>query len=185
MALSCMFAYCYLGNVVTAKCIEIGDAAYQSLWYRYPLFAQQYIIFVLRFTQRPFYFSGFGLMRCSLESFTSVIIIILLFGRTRWRQFIQYSHTYTRMQLLFEFFFSINIFAIVLCPHCCHICDCMHSSSKCSYRVLLLFSTRHAAQIIGFRLKFAFSPKKINKMKLSKYVDWMQAIHFNGLCICS
>lgn len=107
MALSCMFIYCYVGNIVTVKCFNVSLIAYQSLWYRYPTNLQFYVMQIIRFSQKPFYLSGYGVMRCSLESFTSVSLLLIYSN-------VKYSFI-VLLSFLANEYISINVHAFQKC----------------------------------------------------------------------
>lgn len=67
-----IFIFCYYGNMVTWECNSIPISAYETLWYLYPIHLQKHIILILQRSQRPFYFTGFEMTTCSLQSFTNV-----------------------------------------------------------------------------------------------------------------
>lgn len=67
-----LFLYCYFGNVLTFNLLQLGDTVYCSEWYNYPIDVQQYIVMILRRTQKPFIISALGMMPCTLENFQAV-----------------------------------------------------------------------------------------------------------------
>lgn len=50
----------------------IGDAAYDSNWYDFPLELRKYIFLMIVRSQKPIDFTGFGIIHCSLENFGKV-----------------------------------------------------------------------------------------------------------------
>lgn len=67
-----LFAFCFLGDKITGKLIEINESIYASEWYTYPPKIQMFIVPVMRQSQRPFIVSGCSLVICSLQSFKGV-----------------------------------------------------------------------------------------------------------------
>lgn len=67
-----LFIFCYYGNMVTSECQLVSISAYDTLWYLYPIELQKYIIPIMQRSQQPFYFTGFKITVCSLQSFTNV-----------------------------------------------------------------------------------------------------------------
>lgn len=66
------FIYCYLSEIVTTGLLRIGDNFYHFAWYLLPVQQQQLFLMPIQRAYREFYFSGFGLIDCSLKNFLSV-----------------------------------------------------------------------------------------------------------------
>lgn len=73
------FAFCYYGNRVTKKPIELKESAYFSLWYMSTIEVQRGIKLMICYGQQEISLSGYGIIVCSLESFKSVTHILLKF----------------------------------------------------------------------------------------------------------
>lgn len=71
-----MFIYCYCGNSITVNCGKITYAASQSCWYRYPVKYQHFIRHIIRRGQKPFYLTGYEIVKCSFETFRSVSLVL-------------------------------------------------------------------------------------------------------------
>lgn len=72
----CTFNYifCYYANNATLDSFEIADIVYDSPWYRYPNLKDRDLLRLwMRRAQKPFFFEGLGLIRCSMETFLMVI----------------------------------------------------------------------------------------------------------------
>lgn len=77
MHMSLTYACCYLSESVTANLTRVGDIFFDFPWYQLPIQQQKLIIMPIQRSNRPFYFDGFGLVDCSLQTFLSVIWSIL------------------------------------------------------------------------------------------------------------
>lgn len=66
------FFFCYFANSVTNTIGSIGDIAYNSNWYDFPPNVQKHIMLVIARSQDSVYFSGLGLVRCTLEVYGEV-----------------------------------------------------------------------------------------------------------------
>lgn len=67
-----MFIYCYCGNSITVNCEKIAYGASHSFWYEYPVKYQQYVKQIILRGQKPFYLTGYEIVKCSFETFKSV-----------------------------------------------------------------------------------------------------------------
>lgn len=80
------FIYCYFGNRITLKSVQIGEIAYDVEWYRLPPHIQRVIKLIILRSQREIHFSGFSVIVCSLEMYKKVMrvfdLIILKFHST-------------------------------------------------------------------------------------------------------
>lgn len=64
--------FCSFANLVTDKIGEIGDAAYDTNWYYFSPEQKKFISLVIIRAQDPVYFTGLGLVNCTLEVFGDV-----------------------------------------------------------------------------------------------------------------
>lgn len=71
-----MFIYCYVSECITTDLMEIGDAFYNTPWYRLPVKQQKLMVLPILRAQREFRLSGLGLIDCSLATFVSVIAFL-------------------------------------------------------------------------------------------------------------
>ena len=69
---SSVFIYCYFGNIVTTKYIDVADAAHFLDWYEYPARLQLYVQMIMWYAQTPALISAYTVMRCTLQSFSKV-----------------------------------------------------------------------------------------------------------------
>lgn len=71
-------SYCYFGNAVTTSMEDIAGVAYNLDWPAYPMRLKKNLILVMMRSQRSFYFSGLGLIDCSMESLAVVRFLNLV-----------------------------------------------------------------------------------------------------------
>lgn len=71
------FAYCFLSNRVTSRLLEVGDAFYGCAWYALAPDQQMLFFAIIQRSQRDMCFSGLGIIECTLESFSSVMLLRL------------------------------------------------------------------------------------------------------------
>lgn len=67
-----IFLYCYYGKYSTESYEKMADILFESKWIKYPIYLQKYLILMITNTQRPLYYSGFGIAILNLETFSSV-----------------------------------------------------------------------------------------------------------------
>lgn len=67
-----LFCFCYLGNRITTKQMEISEAIYDVPWYDFPMEIQKYIKPIMMRSQKPFILTGYSLTNLSLQSFKEV-----------------------------------------------------------------------------------------------------------------
>lgn len=68
------YIYSYFSENITMKSSEIGDIAYDSLWYEMPMNQQKALILIIGRSQRKFRLRGLGMVDCSLFTFSAVRI---------------------------------------------------------------------------------------------------------------
>lgn len=68
--------HCYYSTHVTHRLQKVADDIYSSSWYKLPARFQRYYILSIAAAQPPRFFTGFGLMSSSLETFMKVIDFI-------------------------------------------------------------------------------------------------------------
>lgn len=66
------FATCKSAQSVTSRSMEVAEMVYDSLWYRLPCSQQKIIAFIIERAQKPFYFRGYRIFTCSLNTFLTV-----------------------------------------------------------------------------------------------------------------
>lgn len=65
--------FCHFANKVTDRISSIGNIVYNLNWFSYPLDVQESIIFIIRRSKQPLYFTGLGMIWCTLEVFGNVM----------------------------------------------------------------------------------------------------------------
>lgn len=50
----------------------MSDRLYECKWYELPIGLQKYFVLMIQNTQKPIHYSGFGVLRLTLETFTGV-----------------------------------------------------------------------------------------------------------------
>lgn len=66
------YLFCHFADLTTNKIASIGDAAYNSNWYDFPVDLQKHMVLVVMRSRDKFYFTGLGLVRSTLEVFGEV-----------------------------------------------------------------------------------------------------------------
>lgn len=61
--------------MLTQQYANIPDVVYNMRWYQYPRKYQNYVLMIMMRSQRPYYINGFGIMRCTLETFVNVSLM--------------------------------------------------------------------------------------------------------------
>lgn len=60
--------YCYYSTIITNRLQQIADDIYyNSLWYKLPSKFKKYHILSIAAAQRPRFFTGYGIINCSVE----------------------------------------------------------------------------------------------------------------------
>lgn len=75
------FLMCYSATSATRSMTNLGDIVYNSNWYLYPEYLRKYSIMIIARSQRTIYFTGFQMVRCTLEVFQGVRIAIHRFEK--------------------------------------------------------------------------------------------------------
>lgn len=70
--------FCYYSTVITLRLQQMADDIYHSLWYKLPAKFMKHCIISIVAAQQPRYFTGLGLVVCSLETFKKVNDIFIL-----------------------------------------------------------------------------------------------------------
>ncbi|KAJ6640703.1 hypothetical protein Bhyg_05635 [Pseudolycoriella hygida] len=73
-AITCLI-YCYFGNRITSKSVQISNNAYFMEWHRLPMSQQMIVKLIILRSQREIYFSGWSIIRCSLEMYKKAIFL--------------------------------------------------------------------------------------------------------------
>lgn len=76
MGLACMiiwpFFFCQAANASTYRMLSIKNTVYDLPWCDFPLESRKHLLVIIAQLQNPAYFTGFGLIRCSLPNFSAV-----------------------------------------------------------------------------------------------------------------
>lgn len=72
VGIASIFIYCYFASKVSHSLQCLSDKVYQCLWYQMPVHIQNDLILVIGNLQRPYYFTGYKFIICSLETFLRV-----------------------------------------------------------------------------------------------------------------
>lgn len=67
------FLFCYYATVATFRISYIGITAYEADWFFYPPEFQKYMVLVIARSHELIFFTGFGLIRCTLEIFGRIL----------------------------------------------------------------------------------------------------------------
>lgn len=68
-----IFPFCNYGTWSVESLQSIGDVAYASMWYKLAFHKdQKYIRMIIEFAHIPRKVTGYGLIRCSLETYINV-----------------------------------------------------------------------------------------------------------------
>lgn len=67
-----LYLYCYAGATVTINFSKYSKTIFQRDWYLMSVGLQKYLILMIRSAHRPLVFTGYGILKLDLETFTSV-----------------------------------------------------------------------------------------------------------------
>lgn len=67
-----LYVYCSFGQLITSKCEQISDIAYESTFYHYPIDLRIFTLMAIGRAQKPFYITGYKITQCSLHSYRRV-----------------------------------------------------------------------------------------------------------------
>lgn len=70
-----LYIYCAFGNLVSAKCEQISQFAYDAHFYKYPIDLNIFTIMTILQAQKPFFITGFKMTHCSLDSYRRVSFV--------------------------------------------------------------------------------------------------------------
>ena len=68
------FLFCYFANLATDRVSYVCDTIYDPSWFDQPIDMQKYVILMIARSQERIYFTGLGLMSCSMAVFGNVYI---------------------------------------------------------------------------------------------------------------
>lgn len=71
--------FCTFANKVTDQIADIGDSAYETNWYLFSPTLKKFVWLIINRSQDPVYFTGLGLVNCTLEVFGNVRSLIFLY----------------------------------------------------------------------------------------------------------
>lgn len=64
--------FCYHGNLAADRVSSVGSSAYNSNWFHLPVEMQKFMTLIIARSQNPVYFTGLGLIDCTMEVFEKV-----------------------------------------------------------------------------------------------------------------
>lgn len=71
-----LFMIC-LGGEIIIHSYDLSVDAYQLFWYQYNSSSKFLVWFIIRHTQKAYYFASFKSLNCSLETFTNVWLLFI------------------------------------------------------------------------------------------------------------
>lgn len=71
-----LFMIC-LGGEIIIHSYDLSVDAYHLFWYQYNSNSKYMVWFLIRHTQKPYYFASFKSLNCSLETFTNVWLLFI------------------------------------------------------------------------------------------------------------
>lgn len=66
------FVFCYLSENFTKDLSDVGNTFFSSAWYRLPTKNQRSVAQAIHLSQRSFRLTGYQIVNCSLQVFSSV-----------------------------------------------------------------------------------------------------------------
>lgn len=97
-----LFIFCYCGNRVTDSFEQISVAAYNSIWYMYPMEMRKKLPTIIQMAEKPIYITGLSLIVCSLETF-KVVITMFVGIKKRFSNNMLYFYFLAYKNILFVF----------------------------------------------------------------------------------
>lgn len=74
MALAWLYLFCNIGDEITTRFRNVGDTLYRGPWHKLPLNLRRNIPeMILMIAQKPIHIQGFGNLRCTRETYKSVL----------------------------------------------------------------------------------------------------------------
>lgn len=70
--------FCIFANITTDRIASIGDSAFNANWIDFPPDLRKYIIMIIMRSNDKVYFTGLGIVRCTLAVFAEVIEAFIL-----------------------------------------------------------------------------------------------------------
>lgn len=67
--------FCFFGDEVTNRFIEISDSIYDLNWYMLPIRERRLMSVMMLVTQKPVYLEGIANIQCTRENFKKVLKI--------------------------------------------------------------------------------------------------------------
>lgn len=75
------FVLCYFATYASHSSLSIGEIVYNEIkWYQLPLSLRKRFCLIILRSQKPVHFTGFKIIRCTLETFSAVSEENLLFS---------------------------------------------------------------------------------------------------------
>lgn len=78
-----VYSDCYYANLVTDRTTQIADDAYSCPWYTYTTCMKKSIALLIQQSQKSFYYTGLGLMHCTLATFSMVMHVSKMAGPSK------------------------------------------------------------------------------------------------------
>lgn len=75
IGVSCLFFYCYFGELATASYENMSDCAFDMRWYEQPYQLQKCAILMIQNMQKPLHYHGFEMAYLNLSTFIAVITL--------------------------------------------------------------------------------------------------------------
>ncbi|XP_055309884.1 odorant receptor 82a-like [Sitodiplosis mosellana] len=80
--LSNLFVYCYFGKVANESFSEMNDCLYESNWHNLPLDLQKWLPLLIKNTQKPIFYHGFGVAVLQLETLQKLLKTVFTYYMT-------------------------------------------------------------------------------------------------------
>lgn len=107
----------YFGQSFNSNMMELSITIYQSEWYQYPRSVQRFVLLMMQRSQRPFYFSAYGLMELHLQNYLGV----------------SEMRKQTRLMLASNYIYWRQFASVWLIEHFEYICSCSNVSIRRSW----------------------------------------------------
>lgn len=69
------FLHCHYATLITEQIEDVGFSAYDSNWFDLPMDIQKYIILIIMRSQEELYFTGLGMIYCTVETLGKVRVM--------------------------------------------------------------------------------------------------------------
>lgn len=72
IGLGSLYVFCYFGKLSTESFANMASCIFDSNWQQLDLELKNYLILMIRNSQQPFYYRGYGMFTLDLETFSKV-----------------------------------------------------------------------------------------------------------------